>query len=127
MASMATGAGHLSSLAMDTSPKLISGNGRSKGMLFDKYRIRMAAVACPLDVGNVCHGFVILTLKNVMFSVTVITIGCSFHPLHDHLGMEALQILLLCLLVASCTVHPFVRRLLPTLGVFIIFNPGMAI
>ena len=126
MASMATGTGHLSTLAMDTSPKLISGNGRSEGMLFDKYRIRMAAVACPIDVGNMRHGFVILIRENVMFSMTIITTGCPLRPLHDHLGMEALQIFLLRLLMASCAVHPFFRRLLPALGMFIIFNPGMA-
>ena len=127
MASMATGAGHLSSLTMDTSLKLVSRHGRSKGMLFDKYRIRMAAVACPLDVGNMCHGFAFPTRKNVMFSVTIKTIGCPLRPLHDHLGMEALQIFLLRLLVASGTVHPFVRRFLSALGVSVIFDPGMAV
>jgi hypothetical protein len=87
----------------------------------------MAAVACPIDVGNMRHGFVILARKYVMFSVTIITVGCPFSSLHDHLGMEPLQILVLRLLVASCTVHLFVRRLLPALGVLIILNPGMAI
>ena len=87
----------------------------------------MAAVARPVDVGTMCHRFVILARKNIMLSVTVKTIGCPLRPLHDHLGMEALQIFLLRLLVASGAVHPFVRRLLPPLGVFIILNPGMAI
>jgi len=127
MASMATGAGHLSSLAVDTSPELISGNGRSERMLFDKDRIRMAAVACPIDVGGMGHGFVILTRKNVVFSMTIITIRCPFHSLHDHLGMETLQIFFLRFLVATCTVHPFVRRLLSALGVSVIFDPGMAV
>jgi hypothetical protein len=96
-------------------------------MLFDKYRIGMTAITGLVDVGNMCHGFVILARKNIMFSVTVITVGCPFRPLHDHLGMETLQILLLRLLMASGAVHPFVRSLLPTLRVFIILNPGMAI
>jgi hypothetical protein len=96
-------------------------------MLFDKYRICMTAITGLVDVRNMGHGFFVLTRKNVVFSVTIITIGCPFRPLHDHLGMETLQILLLSLLVASCTVHPFVRGLLSALGVFVILNPGMAI
>src|SRR3989304_1457395 len=96
-------------------------------MFLDKYCICMTAITGLVDVGNMGHGFVILTRKNVMFSVAIITIGCPFCPLHDHLGMETLQILLLSLLMASCTVYPFVRRLLGALGVFIVFNPRMAI
>jgi hypothetical protein len=96
-------------------------------MVLDKYRIRMTAIACLFDVGNVGHGFGILTGQNIMFSVTIITVGCPFRPLHDHLGMEALQVFFLRLLVASGTVYPFVRRPLPALGMLVIFNMGVAI
>jgi hypothetical protein len=62
-----------------------------------------------------------------MFPVTIITIGCPLHPLHDHLGMKALLIFFICLLVARCTVYLLIRSLLPTLGMFIIFDMGVAI
>jgi hypothetical protein len=112
---------------MDTFPEFISRNSGSQGMLFDKDRIRMAAVASSIDVGNMRQGFFILAGQNIMFPVAVKTVGCPFRPLHDHFRMEALQVLLLCLLVASSTIHPFVRGLLPALGVFVILNPGVAI
>src|SRR5512139_3187573 len=127
MASMAIRTSDLTRFSMYTFLKFLFRNSRSQGMLFDKYRIGMTAITGLVDVGNVCHGFVILARKNIMFSVTVITIGRPFCPLHDHLGMETLQILLLRLLMASGTIHLFVRRLLPALSVFIILNPSMAI
>jgi hypothetical protein len=127
MASMATRTGHLSGFAMHTFLKFLLWDGRPQCMFFDKSCIRMTTITCPVDVGNVGHGFGILAGKDIMFSVTIITIGCPLRSLHDHLGMEALQVFFLCLLVASRTVHPFVRRLLPTLGMFIIFNMDVAI
>jgi hypothetical protein len=87
----------------------------------------MAAITCLFDVGNVGHGFGILAGQNIVFSVTVITVGCPLHPLHDHLGMEALQVFFLRLLVASGTVHPLVRRLLPALCMSVILDTGVAI
>jgi hypothetical protein len=65
--------------------------------------------------------------QDIMFSVTIVTIGRPFHPFHDHLRVKALQVFLFRLLVASRTVHLFIRSLLSTLGMFIIFNMGMAI
>jgi hypothetical protein len=112
---------------MDTLPEFISRNSGSQGMLFDKDRIRMATVAGSIDVGNMRQGFIILAGLNIMFPVAVKAVGCPFRSLHDHFGMETLQVLLFCLLVASSTIHPFVRGLLPALGVFVILNPGMAI
>src|SRR4030043_4655 len=96
-------------------------------MLFDKFQIRMTSIACFFNVGNVCHGFGILTGEDIMFSVTIITISCPLHPLHDHLRMKTLLVFLACLLVASGTVHLLVRSLLPPLGMFVIFNMGVAI
>jgi hypothetical protein len=124
---MATRTGHLPGFAMHAFLKLLFWDGRPQCMFLDKYRIRMTAIACLFDVGNVGHGFGILAGKDIMFSVTIITIGRPLRPLHDHLGMEALQVFFLRLLVASRTVHPFVRRLPPALGMFIIFNMGVAI
>jgi hypothetical protein len=96
-------------------------------MFLDKYRIRMTAIARLFKVGNMGHGFRILAWKDIMFSVAIITIRCPLRPFHNHLGMEALQVFFLRLLVTSRTVHPFVRYLPPTLGMFIIFNMGVAI
>ncbi len=84
MASVATGAGHLSCHAMDAFPKFFSGNDGTQRVLLDKDRIRMASVACPIDVRNVGHGLVVLARKNVVFPVTVVTVGCPLRPLHDH-------------------------------------------
>jgi len=57
MASMATGAGYLSSLAMDTSLKLISGNSRSQGMLltntaseWQRLHVRSMLETCVMDL-----------------------------------------------------------------------------
>src|SRR4030042_2612294 len=108
MAPMATRTGHPPGFAMDTFLKLLLWDGRPQCMFFDKYRIRMTAIACLFDVGNVGHGFGILAGKDIMFSVTIITIGRPLRPLHDHLGMETLQLFFLRLLVASGTVPPFV-------------------
>jgi hypothetical protein len=127
MAAMATRTGHFPGFTMHTLLKLLFWDGRPQCMFFDKYGIRMAAIACLFNVGNVGHRFGILAGKDIMFPVTVITIGRPLRPFHDHLGMEALQVFLLRLLVAGRTVHPFVCRLPSTLGMFIIFNMGMAI
>jgi type III secretory pathway component EscR len=62
-----------------------------------------------------------------MFPVTIITIGCSLHSLHNQLGMKALLICFICFLVASCTVYFLIRSLLPTLGMFIVSDMGVAI
>jgi hypothetical protein len=87
----------------------------------------MTPIACLFNVENVGHGFGILAGKDTMFSVTIITIGCSLHPLHDHLRMKTLLIFFLCLLVARGTVHLLVCSFLPALSMFVIFNMGVAI
>jgi hypothetical protein len=65
--------------------------------------------------------------QDIVFSVTIVTIGRPFHPFHDHLGMEALQVFLFGFLVASRAVYLLIRSVLSPLGMFIIFNMGMAI
>ena len=127
MAAVATGAGHLSCHAVNAFPKFFSGNNRTQRVLLDKDRIGMASVACPIGVRNMRHGFAIFARKDIVLSVTIIASGRPFGALHDHFGMEALQILLLHLLMARSTVYPFVRRLLPAFGVSIILNPSVAI
>jgi len=64
---------------------------------------------------------------DIVFSVTIITIGRPFCPFHDQLGMKALQVFFFSLSVTSRAVHPLIRSLLSTLGMFIIFNMGVAI
>src|SRR4030065_266786 len=122
MAPMATRTGHLPGFTMHTFLKLLFWDGRPQCMFFDKYRISMTAIACLFDARNVGHGFGILAGKDIVFSMTIMTIGRPLRPLHDHLGMEALQGFFLRLLVASRTVHPFFRRLPPALRTFIIFT-----
>jgi hypothetical protein len=96
-------------------------------MLLNKFDIRMAAIAGLVGVRRMSHRLRILTWQDIMFSVTIKTTGCPLLSLHDHLGMKALLIFLFRLGMASGAVDTLIRSLLPSLGMGIVLNTGMAV
>src|SRR4030067_1587067 len=118
MAPMAIRTSDIACLPMHTFLKFLFGHSRPQGMLLDKFHLRMATITSLVNVGNVCLGFGILAGEDIMPSVAIITISCPLRSLHDHLGMKALLVFFVSLLMAGCTVHPFVYSL-PALGMFV--------
>jgi len=96
-------------------------------MLLDKFQIPMTPITCLVDIGNMGHGFGILTWQDIVFSVTIIAISCPLRSFHDHFRMKSLFILFLCFIVATLAIHPPVGSFLSTLGVGIIRYFCMAV
>jgi len=96
-------------------------------MLFDKFNIGVASIACLADIGNMGHRFRVLTWKDVMFPVAIITVRSPLGPLHDHFGVQTLLVLFLRRLMTPRTVYPALDRLLPPGGMGIVTDLRMAV
>ena len=110
---MATGTCHLPRFPMHTSLKFFFRHDRTQCMLLDECKIGMTAVTCLFDVRDIGHRFGILTWKDVVFSMAIITVSRPLCPLHNHLRMKALLILFLRLPVTNPAVHLSICGLLP--------------